>query len=150
MSFGKPQRLESVFQKYEPALYFVTFCTAGRKPVLANGAANDALISYGNGGVSRGSALGRYVIMPDHIHLFVCGPNEFVLGRWVAGRKRVVAAAVPGGREMWQRGFFDHLIRSGESYSKKWEYVRANPVRAGLVETADDWPFQGEIVVIEK
>ena len=31
------------------------------------------------------------------------------------------------------KGFFDHLIRHSESYSEKWEYVRQNPVRAGLV-----------------
>src|SRR4030095_9854688 len=45
--------------------------------------------------------------------------------------------------------FFDHLIRHGESYSEKWEYVRQNPVRAGLVHQADDWPWQGEIVRLE-
>ena len=61
----------------------------------------------------------------------------------------VVAAAVSGGRSIWQRGFFDHVIRSSESYSQKWEYVRDNPVRAGLVQEADEWPFQGELVRIE-
>lgn len=45
----------------------------------------------------------------------------------------------------WQDGFFDHLLRSGESYSEKWNYVRMNPVRAGLVERPEDWPFAGEI-----
>ena len=46
---------------------------------------------------------------------------------------------------LWQKEFFDHLIRSGESYSEKWEYVRQNPYRAGLVTDADDWPFRGHI-----
>jgi putative transposase len=45
----------------------------------------------------------------------------------------------------WQKGFFDHVMRSGESYAQKWEYVRNNPVRAGLVVEADAWLFQGEI-----
>ena len=45
----------------------------------------------------------------------------------------------------WQKDFFDHLLRSNESYSAKWEYVRQNPVRAGLVKDADDWEFRGEI-----
>jgi len=43
---------------------------------------------------------------------------------------------------------FDHLIRSTESYVQKWDYVRENPVRAGLVSRREDWPFQGEIVEI--
>jgi len=35
-------------------------------------------------------------------------------------------------------GFFDHILRNDESYSEKWEYVRENPVRAGLVQRAQD------------
>ena len=119
MSFGKPQRLDYVFQKYEPPLYFITFCTTARRGVLANEAAHIALIEYGRAGIERRVSLGRYVIMPDHIHLFVRGSEEFSLGRWVAGLKRVVAAAVTGGRSIWQRGFFDHVMRTGESYSLK-------------------------------
>ena len=80
--------------------------------------------------------------MPDHIHLFVQGDPRFDLGRWIGGLKRVVAAAVTGGRSgLWQRGFFDHLIRNSQSYSQKWEYVRDNPVRAGLVRRWEDWPY---------
>jgi len=45
----------------------------------------------------------------------------------------------------WQREFFDHLLRSNESYSEKWEYVRQNPARAGLVANAADWEFSGDI-----
>ena len=45
----------------------------------------------------------------------------------------------------WQREFFDHLLRSGESYAAKWDYVRNNPVRQRLVSTPDEWPYQGEI-----
>jgi putative transposase len=45
----------------------------------------------------------------------------------------------------WQKGFFDHMIRSHESYDEKWMYVRNNPVRAGLVLSAEDWPYAGEI-----
>ena len=41
------------------------------------------------------------------------------------------------------------MIRHSESYAEKWEYVRQNPVRAGLVTNADDWRWQGEIVRLE-
>src|SRR4029077_13534604 len=51
---------------------------------------------------------------------------------------------------LWQPGFFDHVLRNDESYSQKWEYVRENPVRAGLVVRADEWPYQGELVVIDR
>ncbi len=45
----------------------------------------------------------------------------------------------------WQAGFFDHVLRSSESYGEKWEYVRMNPVRAGLAARPEDWPYAGEI-----
>ena len=51
---------------------------------------------------------------------------------------------------VWQPGFFDHLMRSSESYTEKWNYVRQNPVRAGLVNNPDHWEFQGEITVIDR
>jgi putative transposase len=98
-------------------------------------------------------AVGRYVIMPDHLHLFVRGPHDFELGRWV-GRlkqslgKRSGPAATAGA--IWQRGFFDHLLRNDESYGQKWNYVRDNPVRAGLVTVAEDWPYAGETIVIDR
>ena len=49
----------------------------------------------------------------------------------------------------WQKGFFDHVLRSGESYSAKWEYVRNNPVRAGFASNADAWPYLGEVFDLE-
>ena len=47
--------------------------------------------------------------------------------------------------QVWQAEFFDHVLRSEESYSEKWDYVRENPTRGALVAAADDWPWQGEI-----
>ena len=106
-------------------------------------------------------AIGRYVIMPDHLHVFVSGPHEFSLRQWGRMLKLVLGRATRLGwalrrsaptssalLEIWERGFFDHVIRNEESYAQKWEYVRENPVRAGLVERPEDWPYQGEIVEI--
>jgi len=45
----------------------------------------------------------------------------------------------------FQRGGFHHRLRSGESYSEKWRYVEENPVRAGLVKRAEDWPYKGRV-----
>jgi hypothetical protein len=41
-------------------------------------------------------------------------------------------------------------LRSEESYAQKWGYVRDNPLRAGLVANADDWPYAGEIITIDR
>ena len=107
-----------------------------------------ALQEFGTRGHDKKSvAMGRYVIMPDHIHFFVSGPLEFILANYVRMMKICLGKATPRNKP-WQEGFFDHLVRNSESYSQKWDYVRMNPVRAGLVANSDDWPYQGEIVRI--
>jgi putative transposase len=106
MTLGKPARLHRIVEIYDPPLFFVTFCTARRQNVLANNPVHRALIGYGRIALDHNVALGRYVIMADHIHLFVQGDPKFDLGRWIGGLKRVVAAAVTGGRSgLWQPFF---------------------------------------------
>ena len=83
--------------------------------------------------------------MPEYAHLFVRGSLDFVLAQWVRLLKRDLSTVIPVERPHGQKVFFDHLIRNSESYSTKWEYVRENPVRAGLAEHADTWPYQGEL-----
>jgi REP element-mobilizing transposase RayT len=98
-------------------------------------------------------AVGRYVIMPDHVHLFVRGADDFQVVPWVGTLKQDLGKQIePSGAisPIWQRGFFDHVLRTDESYTQKWNYVRDNPVRAGLVANADNWPYSGEIVLIDR
>jgi putative transposase len=145
----RPQRLEVIFST-DP-VFFVTFCTRNRQTIPDLEKAQAAVEAYARRGVEDfGTALGRYVIMPDHIHLFVCGDVEFVLSKWVAGLKRAISKSLRVSGEFWQPTFFDHVLRSEESYSEKWEYVCENPVRAGLVKKSNDWPYQGEPVVIDR
>ena len=145
---NRPPRLHWIFQSYDPPIYFITFNTHRRKRLLANVVVHNAFVEFARSGVERGIAVGRYVIMPDHVHLFVRGGPDFVLGQWVRVLKRKLSKAVTSRLPHWQSGFFDHLIRHSESYSEKWQYVCENPVRVGLVDAAEDWPWQGEIVTI--
>ena len=46
---------------------------------------------------------------------------------------------------IWQREYWDRQLRRKESYAAKWDYVKNNPVRHGLVTKADDWPYHGEL-----
>jgi hypothetical protein len=41
----------------------------------------------------------------------------------------------------WQRNFFDHRLRHDESEYEKVAYIRANPVRAGLITESEEWPY---------
>jgi len=146
------QRLSVIYQS--TPLYFVTFCTEARQTILAQEVVHAAFSSFAARGLQeKNVAVGRYVIMPDHVHAFVRGGDDFSLSSWVHGLKRAMAKPL---RELgavesvWQRSFFDHIMRDAESYAEKWEYVRQNPVRAGLVVRPEDWPYQGEIAVIDR
>jgi REP element-mobilizing transposase RayT len=91
--------------------------------------------------------------MPDHVHLFVRGDYNFRLGPWIGVLKQALAKSATLSRakgQIGEEGFFGHVLRTNESYSQKWNYVRENPVRAGLVKSAADWPYQGEIVYIDR
>jgi putative transposase len=145
---NRPSRLHWIFQSYDPPIYFITFNTHHRKRLLANVVVHNAFVEYAQSGVDRGIAVGRYVIMPDHVHLFVRGGPDFILAQWVRMLKRKLSKAVTSRLPHWQSGFFDHLIRHSESYAEKWQYVCENPVRIGLVAAAEEWPWQGEIVTI--
>jgi putative transposase len=144
----RPHRLDLIY--INQPLYFVTFATRDRKRIPSLDVAQAALEKYAHRAIENFNvALGRYVIMPDHVHLFVRGDRSFTLSSWIGGLKRAmcVALKLP---HLWQPGFFDHILRSNESYAEKWSYVRDNPVRAALVRNAGDWPYQGEIVVIDR
>jgi len=147
-----PPWLDRVFPNNP--VYFVTACTYRRRSVLATDAVKDAFISFAKRAYTEHNiAFGRYVIMPDHIHLFVCGPDDFQLGRWVGLLKQYLARSIVrmlSADPVWQRRFFDHVLRSDESYGQKWNYVRENPARAGLVTNANDWPYVGEIIIIDR
>jgi REP element-mobilizing transposase RayT len=93
--------------------------------------------------------VGRYLLMPDHIHFFAApavAPME-PLAVWVRYWKSYASRHWPFRDEqpVWQTDFWDTQFRKAESYSEKWEYVRNNPVRAGLVGQPDAWPYQGEM-----
>jgi putative transposase len=93
--------------------------------------------------------VGGYVIMTDHIRLFAgFAPESISASAWMKSLKNAISKTLRNADfrgPHWQKGFFDHVIRSQESYNEKWLYVRDNPVRAGLVKSAEDWPYAGEI-----
>jgi putative transposase len=76
--------------------------------------------------------------MPDHLHMIVLVPSRLGIASFVARFKRAVGYGLD---VSWQRVAFDHRIRNDDSYREKWAYVMANPVRAGLVSSAESWPY---------
>jgi putative transposase len=136
---GHPPRIPVWLGLDQDVVYFITFCVARRLPVLAN---NDALAAF-KAAIARSVwHILAAVIMFDHIHL-LAGPavRDAAVGSLSAGIKRAMRRKLNAQWE-WQPGCFDRLLRREESVGEKWEYMRENPVRAGLVQHWSDWPYQ--------
>ena len=78
------------------------------------------------------------LLMPDHVHLLLSFPDipsfSPTIGdwkRWLTMRHKI----------LWQENFFDHRLRREESLGQKADYILHNPVRAGYVKEAKDWPY---------
>jgi putative transposase len=153
------RRLERVW--IDRPIYFITTCTLERRRILASNEVAMLLVQeWSNAREHHGWAIGRYVLMPDHVHFFcraelASKPLPTFMQKWKQWTSkrmaREIAVAVTGdpglkkSGTVWQEEFFDHVLRSSERYSQKWQYVKENPVRAELVQKSEDWPFQGEI-----
>ena len=144
------KRLALVWER-QP-LYFITTCVAGRRELLANATVHQILREEWAGLRERhGWAVGRYVVMPDHVHFFMMPllPSgkrlSQAIGKWKEWTAKQILKATGAESPLWQAEFFDHILRSAESRSEKWRYVQENPVRARLIPKAEDWPYAGWI-----
>jgi putative transposase len=131
----------------EPEIVFLTVCTEDRKRLLAK--SDVAALLMDSWSEAKGWLVGRYIVMPDHVHLFCApgGPPARLLKQWVRYWKTLASRGWPrvGEQPVWQVDFWDTQLRSVAHYDEKWEYVRQNPVRAGLVNDPEEWPHQGEL-----
>jgi putative transposase len=132
-------------------IIYLTVCVQRKRPLLANPIAAQLVVEAW--GAVTFWWVGRYVILPDHIHLF-CGPNTFPaqpLKKWIASWKNHVTREWTNRSQIpiWQREFWDRQLRHAESYEEKWNYVRNNPVPHGYFSRVEDWPCQGELNVLE-
>lgn len=138
---GHPPRIPVWLQWDQSVVYFITFCVADRAKVLDNELAFRAFTSA----VSklRGWFVIAAIIMPDHVHLLVAPQEDrdAKVGDLVAALKRWMRKEL-NARWQWQAGSFDRLLRREESAHEKWLYIEENPVRAGLVQRAQDWPYR--------
>jgi len=122
------------------ATFFVTICCAPRgcnqlcEPAVAGRLLEAARFYH-----ERGTWwLKVIVLMPDHLHALVALPADralsVVVRRWKAYLHTECGI-------QWQSGFFDHRLRSDDSEEQKADYIRLNPVRAGLAVRPELWPY---------
>jgi putative transposase len=106
----------------QPVIHFVTVCTKDRRPLLASETMHRILLAAWSAADSF--MVGRYVLMPDHIHLFCAplNPGPYYMEPWIRYWKSLVTRRCPtvGRGQLWQRDFWDTQMRSGENYAAQW------------------------------
>ncbi len=89
--------------------------------------------------------------MPDHIHLLIHGwSREGDQRRFIRFVRQHSGHLLAESRHRWQPQAYDHVLRPEESdrfaYERLVHYIAENPVRAGLVKKADEWPHTGTVI----
>ena len=133
------------FHKFDVPM-FVTFCTGGH--LVLPGEARDVVLEHCVREHGRCVDLFAAVVMPDHVHLLFTPLRDetgwpFPLVEIMQSLKSTTAHRINKllhrSGPVWQDESFDHVLRSDESLKEKVEYVRQNPVRAGLVQRPEDY-----------
>ena len=150
----------------QPGYYFVTICTAVRHQdilsvispavgaIINRPPAEVSLTSLGH--LTRqaileipnrypGISVDAYVIMPDHVHLILAVQNVGPDGRQIAAPtsistviqqlKRAVSRSA--GQALWQKSFYDHVIRNETDLAETRRYIRVNPAALSVREKGD-------------
>ncbi|HIC94612.1 MAG TPA: transposase [Anaerolineae bacterium] len=146
-TYGKRRSLRlQEFDYSRPFIYHAIVGTKGREAIFETLEAVRIAI---NCLIDQASALNyevfAFCFMPDHLHL-LCQPGEgapsldVFIGRFKSLSTRSLAQAGFGWK-IWQRGFYDHILRKEEDLWALARYIADNPVRKGLVEDYKEYPF---------
>jgi len=127
--------------------HFVTFSCYRRLPLLRITATRNIFLDC----LERTRRLYQlrvygYVVMPEHVHLLISEPQEEQLyvaiqALKVASSRRTARFRPPSHPRLWQRRYFDHNVRSLESFETLLRYTHRNPVKRGLAVKPEDWKW---------
>ena len=131
--------------------YLLTICTQHRLRVfITRDAVDVVLLQLLQSARDERFAVIAYCFMPDHLHMLVEGIDpasdlpEFVR---IFKQRSSFRWKNAFGTELWQRSYYERVLRGDESSIDAARYVLANPLRAGMVESVEDHPFLGSLTV---
>ncbi len=131
--------------------YFLTLVTEGRAKSFGDARlVQEALRQLTTQAESHGFAILAYCFMPDHLHLLATGTvRDSNLLKFAAGFRQVSAYHFKQqtGERLWQKKYFDHILRADDKWESVASYIWSNPVRRRLCTRAEQWPFSGSFTV---
>jgi putative transposase len=127
-------------------MFFATTKTSMGRRLLQSERNAMLLIDVLRSNVAAGKfQLHDFVIMPDHLHLLMTLPGDITIEKAVqlikGGFSYRLKSEFGYQGEVWQRGFSEVRIRDRQSFLQHREYIVQNPVKAGLVDIAEQYPY---------
>lgn len=124
--------------------FFFTLVSAARRPILTERAVRIALRSAIR--QTRNEipfTIDAWVLMPDHIHCMLALQEEHSDYSKIIGKIKARTSKLLNGvqKPLWQRRFWEHMIRNQEDWRRHMDYIHYNPVKHGWVSRVDDWPY---------
>ena len=131
--------------------YFLTMVVEGRIEHFSDaGLVAQNLRILTEHALAKHFAISAYCFMPDHLHPLTNGTEDDAnLLRFGSGFKQQSAFTFKQrtGARLWQKKYYDHILRADERWEPVACYIWNNPVCKGLCERAEDWPFSGSFTV---
>ena len=127
-----------------------TACTRNRAYVFARASqVNEAARILLNEAASGGCDVVIYLFMPDHVHVVLTGvrdDSDTYRVMWKFKQKTGYVFSRAGLGLVWQKDFYDHILRSDVDLTNQLRYILNNPIRKGLAINWQDYPFKGSTV----
>lgn len=127
--------------------YFLTFCTHERKKYFTDAdIVHQVTEQLLHSSCEHGMAVDVYCAMPDHVHALLRGLTDDSRLRPCMGQLKQRSGWRFQGQHaqrLWQKGYFDHVLRDEDAPDSVIAYIVDNPVRAGLVDSPEQYPFWG-------
>jgi putative transposase len=141
-------RLPIEFYKGKTSVSFI-LCLKGEIPVSFDNETANAFIDILSSVIEKENCIvPAYCFMPDHQHLIIMG-NRSDSDIWKAivnyKQKTGFWMSVNRSKTKWQKDFYDHVIKNHEDIAVQIRYILDNPVRKGLVQSWEEYPFKGAI-----
>jgi REP element-mobilizing transposase RayT len=129
--------------------FFLTLCCANRRKHFASSKfCDDFLDILRSNAATHEFAIHAYCLMPDHVHLLAEGlqpQSDLIQFMRAIKLKTSTPFERKTGKALWQKKFYDHILRNSDSPDAGAWYIWMNPVRANLCRHPEEYPFLGSL-----
>lgn len=151
----KQHHLSNLDYNSDVYVFFLTICTYDKRPYFSEPQISEIIVSeleYRR--LIREIKLFCYGVMPDHLHLLISFDDGYsdklsafgdrALQNWLSAFKRHTSRTAGqryGIKPLWQRNFYDHVVRNDESLLEICQYILKNPVRKDIASSWEQYPY---------